>query len=272
MASSSSQTTRAAVAVPPPDDSDFLDSEDEHDEGVSVTGDGLDDAEGFASPSQYSTTSTSVGVSMAKTTTGDLKPAVGIFQMTDNFSFTYFPGHRAPNADRLNGADSGRTVASSALVGSRQPQPFEENKDASVPHIHPHAIVHWLNIDKELVYLNFADDWGPLNVAMFYRFCLHLHHLITTHEEEPGWDSPKPSFHLILYTSSEPRPKANAALLAAMYAMVCGQMSPADAFFPISKLEFAPFRDAGYGRADFHLSIQVRISEPASYAVQEAHA
>lgn len=41
-----------------------------------------------------------------------------------------------------------------------------------------------------------------------------------------------------------------------MYAMVCGEMTPADAYHPLHELELVPFRDAGYGRADFYLTIQ----------------
>lgn len=45
-----------------------------------------------------------------------------------------------------------------------------------------------------------------------------------------------PDVHLVLYTTNQPRAKANAALLAAMYAMVCGDMTPADAYHPISEV------------------------------------
>ncbi len=61
---------------------------------------------------------------------------------------------------------------------------------------------------------------------------------------------------LVLYTTDAPAQKANAALLVTMYAMIIGKVSPADAFYPISELEFKPFRDAGYGRADYNLNIQ----------------
>lgn len=61
---------------------------------------------------------------------------------------------------------------------------------------------------------------------------------------------------MVLYTSDDPARKANAALLVTMYAMVIGKCNPADAFYPIAELEFKPFRDAGYGRADYSLAIQ----------------
>lgn len=34
---------------------------------------------------------------------------------------------------------------------------------------------YWFTIDNQLIYLSFYQDTGPLNVAMFYRFSLHLH-------------------------------------------------------------------------------------------------
>ena len=38
--------------------------------------------------------------------------------------------------------------------------------------------------------------------------------------------------------------------------MTIDHISPADAFHPYSEMEFKPFRDAGYGRADYSLTIQ----------------
>lgn len=42
----------------------------------------------------------------------------------------------------------------------------------------------------------------------------------------------------------------------ALYAMIVLRWTPAEAIHPISELELRPFRDAGYARADFHLSLQ----------------
>ncbi|KAG1692269.1 Dual specificity protein phosphatase CDC14AB [Nymphon striatum] len=35
--------------------------------------------------------------------------------------------------------------------------------------------VHYFTVDDELVYENFYSDFGPLNLAMLYRFCCKLH-------------------------------------------------------------------------------------------------
>jgi len=59
--------------------------------------------------------------------------------------YTFFPAP-APSADALNEAANGST--------------------------------YWFTIDAQLIYLSFFQDTGPLNVAMFYRFSLHLHALL----------------------------------------------------------------------------------------------
>ncbi|ORY74516.1 protein-tyrosine phosphatase-like protein [Leucosporidium creatinivorum] len=92
-----------------------------------------------------------------------------------------------------------------------------------------------------------ARFWA-LNAACLYRFCLHVHTLLE--------DSALKSKRIFLYSSDEPDKKANAALLMALYAMIVMRWSPADVLHPIACLELQPFRDAGYARADFHLSLQ----------------
>lgn len=119
---------------------------------------------------------------------------------------------------------------------------------ADVPLCERPSKLQWFCIDDDLVYMSFSNDWGPLNIAMFYRFCVHVHQMLM----DPHMDGT----HLVLYTSTHPHHKANAALLCAMYAMTIDHISPADAFYPFSEMEFQPFRDAGYGRADYSLTIQ----------------
>ncbi|CEH12042.1 phosphatases ii [Ceraceosorus bombacis] len=150
--------------------------------------------------------------------------------MTPILSFTWFDKDRMPTPRECQ-ADNGRNCV--AMPEDRKAE-REQKK------------FQWLSIDVDLGYLSFYKDWGPLNMAMFYRFCLHVACMHLDPDED----------HLVLYTSSDPHNKANAALLAAMYAMVIERLSPCDAFHPLAELEFEPFRDAGYGRADFCLTIQ----------------
>lgn len=104
-----------------------------------------------------------------------------------------------------------------------------------------------MSLTRTLVY-SFFKDWGPLHCASFYRFSLHLHSLLE--------DASLANKKIVLYSSAEHDKKANAALLMALYAMIVLRWTPAEALHPLSDLELRPFRDAGYARADFHLSLQ----------------
>ncbi|TIB62917.1 hypothetical protein E3P78_02144 [Wallemia ichthyophaga] len=106
---------------------------------------------------------------------------------------------------------------------------------------------YFFSIDSDLVYLSFSCDFGPLNIAHLYRFCVLVHDLL----RDPDLIDRK----LVLYTSTNPHNKANSALLMALYTLIVLKRSPSDAFHPIADIEFIPYRDAGRGRCDFHLSI-----------------
>lgn len=240
-----SRSGTVPLPVPAPDDSDFLDSDDSHDIGNEHELTEMEaELAAVATPATSQATTT-------LTRRRRVMPAVPILQMTHNFSFTFFDSP-APSAEVLN-RNHGREAAglpvdgdsASSSTGSpsrhRQHQRRAEAQAPAseiAPHLAADATVHWFSVDNELVYLSFFDDWGPLNVAMFYRFCLHLHHLINSAQDDSvvSTDAENNNLHLILYTTSEPRTKANAALLAAMYAMVCGDASPADAYWPLSSV------------------------------------
>ncbi|GAA94135.1 uncharacterized protein L969DRAFT_86245 [Mixia osmundae IAM 14324] len=106
----------------------------------------------------------------------------------------------------------------------------------------------WWTLDNELIYHSFFQDFGPLNIGCLYRFCLALHALLEAAEHSQKT--------IVIYASDQPDKKANSALLVALYAMIVLHLSPADVLFPLAGLEFRPYRDAGYARADFHLSLQ----------------
>ncbi|EED79330.1 candidate tyrosine protein phosphatase [Postia placenta Mad-698-R] len=110
------------------------------------------------------------------------------------------------------------------------------------------AKYYYFTIDDQLLYLSFFQDWGPLNLAMVYKACILIHELLQ--------DQSLASHRLVLYSSNDPRRKANAALLMAFYVMIVQQRPPWEAFHPIAEVEFMPFRDAGRGRSDFNLNIQ----------------
>ncbi|KAG6896682.1 hypothetical protein C0992_006755 [Termitomyces sp. T32_za158] len=110
------------------------------------------------------------------------------------------------------------------------------------------ASYYYFTIDDQLLYLSFFQDWGPLNLAMVYKACILIHELLE--------DKELSSHRLVLYSSNDPRRKANAALLMALYVMIVQRRAPWEAFHPIAEMEFMPFRDAGRGPSDFNLSIQ----------------
>ncbi|KAL1687956.1 tyrosine protein phosphatase [Schizophyllum commune] len=110
------------------------------------------------------------------------------------------------------------------------------------------ALYYYFTLDDQLLYLSFFQDWGPLNMAMVYKACILIHELL---EEET-----LRSYRLVLYASNDPRRKANAALIMALYVLIVLRRAPWEAFHPIAEMEFMPFRDAGRGPSDFNLSIQ----------------
>ncbi|KAH0840093.1 tyrosine protein phosphatase [Lanmaoa asiatica] len=110
------------------------------------------------------------------------------------------------------------------------------------------ATYYYFTIDDQLLYLSFFQDWGPLNLAMVYKACILIHELLE--------DTDLQSYRIVLYSSDDPRRKANAALLMALYVMIVQRRAPWEAFHPIAELEFMPFRDAGRGPSDFNLNIQ----------------
>lgn len=154
-----------------------------------------------------------------------------LIPVSTRFWFGVFAGD-LPDVDMLNENDG--------LAAAQLPADLA---DGAAP-----RKLQWFCIDEDLVYLSFSNDWGPLNIAMFYRFCVHVHQMLM--------DPAMAGQHLALYTSTHPHTKANAALLCALYAMTIDHLTPADAFHPYSCMEFMPFRDAGYGRADYSLTIQ----------------
>ncbi|KAG6833859.1 hypothetical protein H0H87_011793 [Tephrocybe sp. NHM501043] len=110
------------------------------------------------------------------------------------------------------------------------------------------ASYYYFTIDDQLLYLSFFQDWGPLNLSMVYKACILIHELLE--------DKELTSYRLVLYSSDDPRRKANAALLMALYVMIVQRRAPWEAFHPIAEIEFMCFRDAGRGPSDFNLSIQ----------------
>ncbi|KIK36149.1 hypothetical protein CY34DRAFT_538099 [Suillus luteus UH-Slu-Lm8-n1] len=160
----------------------------------------------------------------------------------DRLYFTTFP-YPAPSPQSLN------STASNAGNAPRiRPQPhMGAPLGPSVPSPDDDAIYYYFTIDDQLLYTSFYQDWGPLNLAMVYKACLLIHGLLK--------DEDLSAHRLVLYSSDDPRRKANAALLMALYMLIVHNYTPWRCFQPISELEFMSFRDAGRGPSTFNLSI-----------------
>ncbi|KAH8115823.1 tyrosine protein phosphatase [Phellopilus nigrolimitatus] len=157
----------------------------------------------------------------------------------DRLYFTTFP-QPAPAPHTLNRPSAERGSPPAVRPRSNNfGSPVTPDEDATY---------YYFTIDHQLLYLSFFKDWGPLNLAMVYKACILIHELLEDEELK--------SYRLVLYSSDDPRRKANAALLMALYVMIVQKRAPWEAFQPVAELEFMSFRDAGRGFSDFNLSIQ----------------
>ncbi|KAG1857184.1 protein-tyrosine phosphatase-like protein [Suillus tomentosus] len=162
--------------------------------------------------------------------------------MSQELYFTTFP-YPAPSPQSLNS-----TASNSGNAPRIRPQPhMGAPLGPSAPSPDDDAIYYYFTIDDQLLYTSFYQDWGPLNLAMVYKACLLIHGLLK--------DEDLSAHRLVLYSSDDPRRKANAALLMALYMLIVHNYTPWRCFQPISELEFMSFRDAGRGPSTFNLSI-----------------
>ncbi|XP_077680755.1 dual specificity protein phosphatase CDC14A isoform X1 [Eretmochelys imbricata] len=109
---------------------------------------------------------------------------------------------------------------------------------------------HYFCTDEELVYENFYADFGPLNLAMLYRYCCKLNKKLKSFSL-----SRKKIVH---YTSFDQRKRANAAFLIGSYAVIYLKKTPEDAYRALlsgSNPPYLPFRDASFGNCTYNLTI-----------------
>ncbi|CAL8078213.1 unnamed protein product [Orchesella dallaii] len=109
---------------------------------------------------------------------------------------------------------------------------------------------HYFTIDDELIYENFNSDFGPLNLAMLYRYCQKLNAKLRA-----------PSLHrkrIIHYTSSDPHKRVNAAFLVGGYSIIYMNKTPEEAYRCLlgpNAPPFVSFRDASFGTASFYITL-----------------
>lgn len=104
------------------------------------------------------------------------------------------------------------------------------------------------SVDNELVYEPFYADFGPLNLACTFHFCMKLGGLLQEGELHGRC--------VCFCCSSEPKKKPNAAVLLGAYLVLFEGWDAEAAYTPLSEFEpFLPFRDPTCGISTYHLSV-----------------
>ncbi|XP_041913198.1 dual specificity protein phosphatase CDC14AB isoform X1 [Alosa sapidissima] len=127
------------------------------------------------------------------------------------------------------------------------------------------ANTHYFSTDDEFVYENFYADFGPLNLAMLYRYCCKLNKKLKADCSSfmCSCMGVIKSFTLtrkriVHYTSFDQRKRANAAVLIGAYAVIYLKKTPEEAYRALisgSNASYLPFRDASFGNCTFNLTI-----------------
>ncbi|EGW30344.1 protein tyrosine phosphatase CDC14 [Spathaspora passalidarum NRRL Y-27907] len=108
----------------------------------------------------------------------------------------------------------------------------------------------YFTIEDSLPYNSFHLDFGPLNIAILYRFAVILHNILNEENNQGK--------AVVFYSSSCPKQRANAACLLCCYMVLIQSWSPHQVLQPIAQCDppFQGFRDAGYSHADYEITIQ----------------
>uniref|UniRef100_A0A8C7HSX8 Cell division cycle 14Ab n=1 Tax=Oncorhynchus kisutch TaxID=8019 RepID=A0A8C7HSX8_ONCKI len=112
------------------------------------------------------------------------------------------------------------------------------------------ANTHYFCTDDEFIYENFYADFGPLNLAMLYRYSCKLNKKLKSFTLTRK--------RIVHYTSFDQRKRANAAVLIAAYAVIYLKKTPEEAYRALisgSNASYLPFRDASFGNCTYNLTI-----------------
>uniref|UniRef100_A0A8B9RZ95 Dual specificity/tyrosine protein phosphatase N-terminal domain-containing protein n=1 Tax=Accipiter nisus TaxID=211598 RepID=A0A8B9RZ95_9AVES len=96
----------------------------------------------------------------------------------------------------------------------------------------------------------FYGDFGPLNLAMLYRYCCKLNKKLKYFSLSRK--------KIVYYTSFDQRKRANAAFLIGAYAVIYLKKTPEEAYRTLlsgSNPPYLPFRDASFGNCTYSLTI-----------------
>ncbi|XP_034035162.1 dual specificity protein phosphatase CDC14AB isoform X2 [Thalassophryne amazonica] len=112
------------------------------------------------------------------------------------------------------------------------------------------ANTHYFCTDDEFVYESFYADFGPLNLAMLYRYCCKLNKKLKSFALTQK--------RIIHYTSFDQRKRSNAAVLIGSYAVIYLKKTPEEAYRALisgSNASYLPFRDASFGSCTYSLTV-----------------
>ncbi|XP_023279940.1 dual specificity protein phosphatase CDC14A isoform X1 [Seriola lalandi dorsalis] len=112
------------------------------------------------------------------------------------------------------------------------------------------ANTHYFCTDDEFLYENFYADFGPLNLAMLYRYCCKLNKKLKSFTLTRK--------RIVHYTSFDQRKRSNAAVLIGGYAVIYLKKTPEEAYRSLisgSNASYLPFRDASFGKCSYSLTL-----------------
>lgn len=111
-------------------------------------------------------------------------------------------------------------------------------------------LIHYFCIDEDLVYENFYADFGPLNLAMLYRYCCKLNKKLKSYSLTKK--------KIIHYTTMNSKKRVNAAFLIGSYSIIYLKKTPQEAIKPLisgNSPPFIPFRDASFGPSSYDVHL-----------------
>ncbi|KAK0170166.1 hypothetical protein PV328_010763 [Microctonus aethiopoides] len=115
---------------------------------------------------------------------------------------------------------------------------------------------HYFTIDDELVYENFYEDFGPLNLAMLYRYCCKVDRKL----KNVAFLNKK----IIHYTTLNSEDRVNAAFLVGSYAIIYLKKTAEEAYQLLinspNSPPYAMFRDASLGAPCYQISLKDCLS------------
>ncbi|XP_065077515.1 serine-rich adhesin for platelets-like isoform X3 [Ochlerotatus camptorhynchus] len=110
---------------------------------------------------------------------------------------------------------------------------------------------HYFSIDDELVYENFYNDFGPLNICMLYRYCRMLNEKLRSPQHAKK--------KIVHYTTVDASKRLNAAYLMGAYSVIYLKRTPDEALKPLTSgcnvLTYTKFCDASYVYSGYRISL-----------------